>query len=294
MNFIKMLQKPHPFIYNGYSIVVPGVVSFLIIAIFAPLGFSEFPFHYRILIAGIFGGIGSAGVVIVVHFLKYVTPSFMHEENWTVGKEVILVVLVIGGICLIIFFVFLVSGISDIELWDLFKQVVVNTLAISALPVTVMILFEQYFYQKEKLEEANRLTKELIALKSEQKYQNAEVQSRSKLVLFKAENEKVELQLKPEEVLYLKSDGNYVEIFYQSGNGHVQKKLVRNRLKVFSEILPKSLFFQCHKSFIVNGSHIVSVEGNARNYELILRGSEERIPVSRSKSEALSAFLISG
>ncbi len=294
MNFIKILQKPHPFIYNGYSIIVPGVISFLIIATFAPFGVSEFPFHYRILMAGIFGVIGSAGVVIMVNVLKYVAPAFMREERWTLGKEVILVVLVIGGICLIIFFVFLATGTSDSGIWDLFKRVVVNTLVISVLPVTVMILFEQYFHQKQKLEQANLLNKKLITLKPDQQYQKTEVQSPPKLILFKAENGKIELQLKPEEVLYLKSGGNYVEIFYQTENGHLQKKLVRNRLKAFTKMLSKSLFFQCHKSYVVNGNHIVSVEGNARNYELILRGAEERIPVSRAKSEALSAFLISG
>ncbi|MCB0561246.1 MAG: hypothetical protein KDD09_19955 [Phaeodactylibacter sp.] len=50
-------------------------------------------------------------------------------------------------------------------------------------------------------------------------------------LLFEAENGKVELQIAYDKVLYLKADGNYVEVFYMDQHNYVQKKLIRNRLK---------------------------------------------------------------
>lgn len=84
----------------------------------------------------------------------------------------------------------------------------------------------------------------------------------------------------------MKSEGNYVEVFYRQ-NQEKQKELIRNRLKAIEEQLPPTDFFRCHKRFIINLQHIQKVEGNARNLELVSDNFEEKIPVSRSKSEML-------
>lgn len=289
MNIIKALRKPHPFIYNMISIIVPGVISFGLISIMTPFGFNDLNIDARILFALLFGIIGSGSVILVIETLKYTVPAFINEEKWTIGREIVLILLVVVVICVINFCAFLFLDLSNTSKMVMFQKVVLYTITISVIPILVMVLAEQYSYQKKKLTKAVKLTKEL---------RNREISpfdidksSQDKLICFRAENGKIELQLMINEVLFLKSDGNYVEVFYHQKEKNVSVGLIRNRLKAFVQEIPDTYFFQCHKSYAVNIQHIIKVEGNARNFELIIRGSDHRIPVSRSKSEELKNLL---
>lgn len=64
-------------------------------------------------------------------------------------------------------------------------------------------------------------------------------------------------------------------------------ELVRNSLKAIEEQLPIDIFYRCHKRYIINMKHIQKVDGNARNLVLTLENIEEKIPVSRAKTETL-------
>ncbi len=287
--FFKALKSPHPYIFNVGSVLIPGFIAFLIILIFAPFEFGALEVANRAILAIMFGLISSIGMIMVVGLLKWLAPQFMQEESWTVGKEFILILAVVAGICLLNFAIIVVLGISETSLFESFKLVVLYTLGISIIPVGILILFEQISHQKKKLHQAKKLTKQLRNRSAENK---TEVHSSlDEPIIFEAENGKPELQLKPEEVLFLKSDGNYVEIFYLDESDNPQKKLIRNRLKNYNPILPSTLFFRCHKSYIINRKHIIQVEGNARNLELNIRKIDFQIPVSRSKSDELSDFL---
>lgn len=290
------LHKPHPFIFNVVSILLPGFIAFLLILVFAPFGFSVLEFTNLVILSVMFGLISSFGVLMVIVLLKWLAPAFMHEESWTVGNELILIITVVAGICLLNFSVILVLGLSETPVPELFRLVVLYTLGISIVPVGVLVLFEQLMHQRKKLQQAQNLTKQLRKRSTSQTETESHLRpsETSETITFEAENGNVELQLQPEEILFLNSDGNYVEIHYQQGEDKTQKKLIRNRLKNFIPVLPKTSFFRCHKSYIVNKMHIILVQGNARNLELILRGINQRIPVSRSKSEALSEFLKKG
>lgn len=235
-----------------------------------------------------FGLVSSFGVLLVTRILKWLTPGFMREERWTVGKELILILIVVAGICLLNFVAILVLGLSTMQIQRLFQMVIVYTIGISIIPVGILVLFEQFSHQRKKLQQAKKLTERLRQLSLEK---TTDQTSPLNNILLEAENGNVELQLHPKEILFINSDGNYVEIYYQVNDFAIHKKLIRNRLKNFIPILPKTFFFQCHKSFIVNKMHIIQVEGNARNLELIMRKTDRRIPVSRSKTKALSEFL---
>lgn len=283
-----IFSSPHPFIFNKESVVIPGTLAFLVILVFAPFEFAEMDFISRLILSVMFGLISSFAVLMVIRLLKWIFPGFMHEESWTVGKEIILIFAVLAGICLLNFIAIMASGLSDMPGPELFQLVVLYTIAISIIPVAVLILFEQFIHQRKKLQQAQNLTKQLRKRSSAEN----EVQpSITKPIIFEAENNHIELQLEPNEIFFLNSDGNYVEVHYNRGGEKNEKKLIRNRLKHFIHVLPETSFFRCHKSYIVNKMHIIRVEGNARNLELIMRGSDQRIPVSRTKSETLSEFL---
>lgn len=78
------------------------------------------------------------------------------------------------------------------------------------------------------------------------------------------------IKLKIGEILYLKSDGNYIEI-HTTGIKH----LVRSSLKDFLLRLPAECFIQVHKSYALNTDHLYSLD-----YATAQVGETE-IPVGR-------------
>jgi hypothetical protein len=288
-----LLKRPHPFIFNAGSVLIPGLLAFLLILGFAPFSFKALDLAPRAVLSLAFGLIASLGVLLVVGLLKWLAPRFMQEERWTVGKELFLIVTVVAGICLLNFGFIIGLDLSQSPARNVFQSVVLYTLGISILPIGILTLLEQFVHQRKKLKQAKRLTMRLRQQSTERPSAAGRPRSAHPIPL-EAENGKVELQLRPDEILFLNSDGNYVDVHYFDGRHRPQNTLIRNRLKHFVSVLPEDRFFRCHKSYVVNGAHILRVEGNARNLELLLRGTEHRIPVSRSKSDALSAFLKDG
>ena len=297
---MKFLQKPHPFIFNLGSILVPALITFLVILVFAPFGLANI--FSRVSYAVFFGVMVAFCIWIGVNGLQKLFSSHFEEENWTVGKEINLVFTILVFIVFVVFLIF--AALRNFEnVIDLFQIIFIRTLLISFFPILIMILYEQYHHQKQKWKEAQQLNHELqekqIQLEQEKKQLQNEFQTKveeleniaqpQKIVL-EAENGKVALQLENEQIFYVQSEGNYVEVFYESQD-KIQKELIRNSLKKLENELPQEQFFRCHKSYIVNLSKIQKVEGNARNLELILENIEAKIPVSRSKSQELSNLL---
>ncbi len=82
--------------------------------------------------------------------------------------------------------------------------------------------------------------------------------------------------LKPDELLYLESDGNYVKF-------HLESKVIleRNTLARIEERLPAA-FIRCHKSFVVNKTLIDQQSAS----EVLIKG--RRIPIGRKFKENLN------
>lgn len=85
------------------------------------------------------------------------------------------------------------------------------------------------------------------------------------------ESGKEVLMINPEDVLYFKSDNNYVEVFLQKGTSY----LLRKRLKELETDFPKD-FKRCHKSFLINPSKVTRLKGN------FIYLDEIEIPLSRT------------
>uniref|UniRef100_UPI00404B1B69 LytR/AlgR family response regulator transcription factor n=1 Tax=Fulvivirga sp. TaxID=1931237 RepID=UPI00404B1B69 len=281
-----MLNKPHPFIFNAYSVLIPSVVTFMVLLILRPFEFSTFTNKELILLSAVFAVLVGSIILITVLLVKKALQNTI-EENWTVKKEIFLILFVLVMISLVIFTLFLILN-PEANWLNIFNLVVVRTLAISFFPVLILVLYEQNHYQKIQRRQAEQLNQELLKKQHLVAQETNKVNHPSKAVLV-AENEKIALQIDPMDLLFVKSEGNYVEVFYRQ-NGKIHKELIRNSLKAIEEQLSVSVFFRCHNRFLINLHHIQKVEGNARNFELALANIEEKIPVSRGKSETLLQF----
>lgn len=77
--------------------------------------------------------------------------------------------------------------------------------------------------------------------------------------------------LYPEDILYVKADNLYIEVFTKT------KKIVsRQTLMSFAEMLPPDQFYRVHRSFIINKKNVDSVSKNR------IEIGQTVIPVSRS------------
>lgn len=83
------------------------------------------------------------------------------------------------------------------------------------------------------------------------------------------------------ELLWITSDGNYLELHCSGGKRH----LIRSTLRDFLHRLPESLFLQVHKSFAVNINHIEAIE-----YNHLIIGAD-RIPVGRQYADTIRNIL---
>jgi two-component system, LytTR family, response regulator len=65
-------------------------------------------------------------------------------------------------------------------------------------------------------------------------------------------------QIPYEDILYFESIGNYMKVYFSSGT--LKSVVVYDTLKNIVGSTPSSIFIQTHKSFVVNLSHIESLE----------------------------------
>ena len=81
-------------------------------------------------------------------------------------------------------------------------------------------------------------------------------------------------------ILFIKSEGNYIEI-----NLEDKKHVVRSKLSVFKEQLPENIFYQTHQRFIIN---IDKVEVIGKDFFTI---KEDKIPISQKYKTKLERVL---
>lgn len=282
---LRFIKKPYPFIFNTYSVLVPSVITFVLILFLKPLGFAMVEFSERFVIAFIISSIIAGSIALVVKVLQIVSPLYMNKDTWTMGREIVLWFLVLFIIILSISVVFIGVVVyqnqeQTMVSWRLFFQVFGRTayftLGFSIIPILILILFEQYNHQKKQFKKATQFSE---ALKRELKdFKNV---SKEKININSDKNVK-ELQVKPGDIIFVKSDGNYIEVHYKHLES-IKRKLIRNTIKRVEDVLPENHFFRCHNRYIININFITNVKGNARGLYLELDKCAEVIPVSRSK-----------
>ena len=80
-----------------------------------------------------------------------------------------------------------------------------------------------------------------------------------------------------DEVVYFESDARYTRVVHETGDA-----LIRTPLKELLAQLDEQLFWQVHRSVIVNHRHVAAaVRIDEGHMHLTLRGRSETLPVSR-------------
>ena len=87
--------------------------------------------------------------------------------------------------------------------------------------------------------------------------------------------------IRSEDVVYFESDARYTRVVHGGSHGSTDA-LIRTPLKELLAQLDEQLFWQVHRSVIVNHRHIAAaVRVDEGHMHLLLRGRSETLPVSR-------------
>ncbi len=106
-------------------------------------------------------------------------------------------------------------------------------------------------------------------------------------IIGKNKNERLLIPIK--NLMYIKSEGHYINIFYSiSENDNIKNILFRENISNIQKRLTSyETLYRCHKSYLVNTDHIKYINSYGGKYHIVLKSGNIRIPVSTSKADYL-------
>jgi DNA-binding LytR/AlgR family response regulator len=99
------------------------------------------------------------------------------------------------------------------------------------------------------------------------------------LVTIHDENGKVALTLPLRNILYFKSEDNYIFLYHKHEAG-VRKELIRTTLKKLEQELDLACLMRIHRSYMINCQNLISAIKTSRGYQVKMDGTNEQLPVS--------------
>ena len=110
------------------------------------------------------------------------------------------------------------------------------------------------------------------------------------LLVFTAENQKDHFTLPLKLLLFIESDDNYVSIHHLQDD-RVIKTLFRKSLKSIQEEALHPALLRCHRSYLINLTHLQQIHGNRNKLTVFLNQVKTPIPVSRQYMDAVFALV---
>jgi len=258
--------------------LIPGVLLASVLIVFQPFGTDTVDFP------GKTAFLAGYGVIVAVTFwlIDLIPTRFFDSERWTVGKQILLVLIgTFAAITASYFYVLQLGGSVD---WVGYRTFVANAMLLSTVPIVGATLID--FYLKfRKYDGGARAFN--VREKAETAPQNITepVTPTPTPFIVKDDQDRAVLILSPNRIWCLRSDRNYVDIFHFNADNQPVKTTVRNTLTKVMADLP-AIFLRCHRSYVVNTDWVDDVSGNAQGYRLHYAiFPDVPVPVSRGKSK---------
>lgn len=276
---IRFLKQPYPFEVVCQKIIkqnaLIGCFVALFLIVFQPFGTESWHDKYKILKLLGYGVIAFIMPTILYFIQIQLQKPEETEENWTVLKEIGIMLLIILAISVANMFYFNSLGISNFSL-NGFISFFFIVLLVAIFPITAGVLLRYNHFREMNKRTAFVLEQNIQGL------QQLHVNSERHISLI-AENEKDYIQLDINDLIYIESADNYSNIVFWKNN-KIEKILLRGALKRFEqqlEIFP--LIQRCHRSYILNLEQVEHISGNAQGYRISLKNYDAMtIPVARN------------
>lgn len=211
-------------------------------------------------------------------------PRAFDESAWTVGRQMgmMLITVFFVAICNFLYSRFHLHAGFSLRAMLLFGGM---TIAVSIIPLTVLILYNQLKWQRKYAGEAALMNAHV----QEKKQEAPEPLSMAlNTIRIPAEQSKDDLTLEAAQLICIEAADNYIRVFYES-EATLKQVLIRGTLKGAAESLEgKAHFFRCHRTWLVNLNRVEGISGNAAGYKLRLQLMPVEVPVSRNLHRELS------
>ncbi len=282
LNKTPFLKQPYPYYYRGRSLLVIFLVLFVM-----SFGFNYFfkPFdvnlsEHKMPYIGI--SLMHTLAAALIFLMTSMVFSYFHRkiEQWHISNEITFLLLL-----------FLCIGIGQFLIrdliyenpnnwsWKYLFEEVRNTFMVGILFVLILVPlnFSRLYYINQKQAGLLSLLRE-------------EVESIGP-VFIKTNQKSDDFYLNTSDLVFAKSEGNYVEIYMEEQNDIV-RNLVRIPLKDLERQLRDDPFIvKTHRSYLVNTRYIEDISGNAQGYKLQLKHCPDPVSVSRNMISSFERHL---
>lgn len=275
------LQRPYPIDKSVPRVLLIsalfGLFVFLFLRLFEPFGISSL-LRGKTFICLLFGAWCSLALLLLNLVVVRLVPQLFRESRWTVGKELVWVIVHCALIGLGNTFVAVFTGLTS---WSpqILLTYEIYTVAVGIFPITISVLLTELRLNRQYRTASDELNTHLPG------HTPNEIPTLQ--VTLPSDNRNEDLTIPAAALICLEAADNYVTV-YHSDAGNVRKTVLRSTLKAQEEQLAViGSLFRAHKSYLINCDHIERVSGNAQGYRLHLQGIPEPVPVSRKQNDEL-------
>ena len=281
---ISLLSQPYPHnaLYSRYWLLVSagaGLFVALFLIVFQPFGASYWQHPDKNWILAGYGLVTFTCLAGISLIMPVLFRNWYSEANWTVGKEIFGVVIVLVVISVGNWLYSQLFFVSSFQFKELFVWIGI-TVAIGIIPTTIITLLDYTRLQRKYA------TDKLEIKTNTEKHPTPKSQETITLI---AENLKDTFSLSPDELLFIESASNYSEVVFLKEH-NLQKMLIRSSLSRLEEQIQNSDIVRCHRSFIVNLKQVAKITGNAQGYKLQLKNVGYPLPVARRYTDLIATY----
>lgn len=169
----------------------------------------------------------------------------------------------------------------QLDIAEAFEKSLLNTSLILLIPYIVCIT-------ALTLQDRNERLRQIEDDYDKAMQQRADVRG---IISFYDERGELQLSVTKDNLLYVESADNYINIWYMKGN-QPKKLMLRNTLKRTAELLADTQVMRCHRGFMVNMEQVKVLRREKDNFylELGIEGVKD-IPVSKTYGDAVMKWL---
>jgi hypothetical protein len=301
--------KPQFILWRQWVPIVFGIYYFLFFYIFQPFKVDYFltdtvqtTYHYAIFGLIVFFSLSCCVVILPNLFPKHFLP-----ENFTFRRFCFLVAFGLALTSTLNYFnlSYFINLEGHALAFDNFLfKLVLPTIFFTTFPLIIftLLLFDKLTEKEnEKLSKQTQLEEVSLdddafensifedkalqnnTLEGTPQYENA---LEPIIYRFGDTNNKKVFKIASQNLFYITSAQNYVEIHYRNREDKLSRLVLRNSLKAIEEELNldmKTALIRCHKAFIINREKVIDFGGAIKTGHFILAEIEESIPISRNK-----------
>jgi hypothetical protein len=279
--------------------VISTAFIVLAIAIFKPFSLEvwEWQAYVHLLLLFVLGIFSCFLTEVILRFLVRMPRSYDRGVSYIISRNLrfqcINTPLVSLLICLYRHFVMssMVEG-NKLSLSNYLETLVIIAFLSFAIGLYWRFKFRSKYLAAE-LEETRQLNEQLKKLQTTsqeaQTIEDGSAPQPSQITLEGNTNESVTLDIS--HLLYIEAVGNYVKVC-QLRDNEVHTTMLRATMKQMEDTLqPYPIIVRCHRAFMVNLGQVEQISSNSRSMQLVMRHSNDAIPVSRSNMAQIRAAI---